>query len=171
MTDMVSLCEITDSVADCERIAQWRNENARWFPKQASWTAYSQEQWYYSTYLSDPSQNLYFVAVNDIPIGLVGMTIRRGSGELERMILGEKAYARGGYMRQGMRQLMDAYGLAHYWLKVMPDNEVTINFHKRNGFNVFSYEGGEYENIHGVKGKYVLMARSYDGYWPEVPVK
>lgn len=171
MTDKTTLCEITDAVADCERIARWRNENARWFPKQAPWTAYTQEQWYYDTYLSDPSQNIYFVAVNDIPIGLVGMTIRRGSGELERMILGDKTYARGGYMRQGMRQLMDAYGLAHYWLKVMPDNLVTINFHKRNGFSIFSYEGGEYENIHGEHGKYVLMARSYDGYWPEVPVK
>ena len=90
-------------------------------------------------------------------------------GELERMMLGDKTLARGGFMRQGMRQLMDAYGLSHYWLRVMPDNERTIAFHKRNGFLPVSDHGGEYENTLGEKGEYLTMARSYDGYWPDVP--
>jgi RimJ/RimL family protein N-acetyltransferase len=99
------------------------------------------------------------------------MTIKKGSGELERMMLGNKELARGGYIREGMRQLMDAYGLVHYWLRVMPDNEATIAFHKRNGFTVFGNDGGTYENILGERGRYLTMTRCYDGYWPEVPVR
>lgn len=169
--DEVTLREIT--AWDTELIVKWRNDpaNARWFPKQAPWTVAGHTDWYRGTYLPDPSQNLYLVRRNGHPIGTVGMTIRHGTGELERMMLGDKTLARGGYMRQGMRQLMSAYGLDHYWLRVMPDNEATIRFHKRNGFTVRSDEGGKYENVNGETGQYLIMGRNYDGYWPEVPVK
>lgn len=157
---------------DADLLVQWRNdpENARWFPKQEPWTLRGHLDWYREHYLTDPSQNLYVILRGLRPVGTVGMTIRNGVGELERMMLGDKSLARGGYMRQGMRQLMKAYGLQHYWLRVMPDNEPTIRFHQRNGFTVLHRDGGEYENVLGEHGKYVVMARNYDGYWPEVPV-
>lgn len=165
--DEVTLREIRES--DAWDLVDWRNENARWFPKQEPWTIQGHLDWYHNRYLTDPSQNLYLVCLNRNPVGTVGMTIKNGSGELERMMLGNKLLVRGGYMRRGMRQLMDAYGLSHYWLRVMPDNERTIAFHKRNGFTVFSCAGGKYENTLGEHGEYLLMSRSYDGYWPEVP--
>lgn len=167
----VTLRQVTDSLIDAMRIVRWRNENAEWFPVQEPWTEEQQLRWFYEVYQHDPSQNLYFVCVLKEPVGIVGMTIKRGSGELERMILGDKAYARKGYMRRGMRMLMDAYGLEHYWLRVMPNNEATINFHKRNGFRITTTEGSEYTDIHGNKGQYTLMHRNHvDGYWPVISV-
>lgn len=170
MSDEVHLRQITD--LDDGLIVGWRNDpdNARWFPRQEPWTISGHRRWYFHQYLTDPSQNLYIVYRDHQPIGTVGMTIKHGWGELERMMLGDKALARGGYMRQGMRQLMKAYGLQSYWLRVMPDNVRTIAFHRRNGFTVTSTEGGEYENTLGEKGKYTIMSRTMDGYWPEVPV-
>jgi len=171
MTSEVTLSEIT--YKDAQRLVNWRNDpaNARWFPKQEPWTVDGHLAWYRQHYLTDPSQNLYMVRRDDVPIGTVGMTIRNGVGELERMMLGHKELARGGYMRQGMRQLMAAYGMNYYWLRVMPDNEATIRFHKRNGFTTLNTPGGKYENVLGEVGEYLVMSRSYDGYWPEVPVK
>ncbi len=171
MNDEVTLREITGTWEDCALVVTWRNDpdNARWFPKQEPFTLSGHRNWYFHRYLRDPSQNLYLVYRDHQPIGTVGMTIKNGSGELERMMLGDKTLARGGFMRQGMRQLMDAYGLDYYWLRVMPDNERTIAFHQSNGFRVSSGDGGEYENTLGEKGRYLIMARSYDGYWPEVP--
>lgn len=169
MSDEITLREITAD--DAPRLVAWRNDpgNARWFPRQPAWTVSGHFDWYHCTYLADPSQNLYIVQRDGVPIGTVGMTIKDGLGELERMMLGDKALARGGYMRRGMRRLMDAYGLAHYWLRVMPDNERTIAFHKGNGFLPMSEHGGAYENTLGEKGEYLIMSRNYDGYWPEVP--
>lgn len=172
MPDVI-LREITGSLYDAMHIVEWRNnpDNARWFPRQEQWTVDRQRNWYNEVYRYDPSQNLYFVNHLQRSVGLVGMTIKNGSGELERMMLGDKRYARGGYMRAGMRKLMEAYGLNHYWLRVMPDNEPTINFHKSNGFSVYSEDGGPYVNVNGEHGRYVIMGRSFDGYWPEVPVR
>lgn len=71
-------------------------------------------------------------------------------------------------MRQGMNLLLDAYGL-NYWLRVMPDNERTINFHKKNGFTIADgHRGGRYENTEGEHGEYLIMTRTGDGYWPKV---
>jgi RimJ/RimL family protein N-acetyltransferase len=171
VSDEVTLREIIAS--DAQILVNWRNheDNARWFPWQPEWTVTGHLSWYYDQYLTDPSQNLYVVRRGSVPIGTVGMTIKHGWGELERMMLGDKTLARGGYMRQGMRQLMKAYGLDSYWLRVMPDNVRTIAFHKGNGFTVTSVTGGEYTNTLGEKGQYTVMARTMDGYWPEVPVR
>lgn len=169
----VTLREITGARAEAETLVRWRNDpaNSRWFPKQEPWTVAGHICWYREHYLTDPSQNLYQVLRDGYAIGTVGMTIRHGLGELERMMLGNKELARGGYMRQGMRQLMSAYSLNYYWLRVMPDNEATISFHQRNGFVITSKDGGWYENVNSEHGQYLTMARSYDGYWPEVPAR
>jgi RimJ/RimL family protein N-acetyltransferase len=173
LSNEVTLKEFRGTLAECELISGWRNnpDNSRWFPKQDAWTGTSCWAWYNEVYVRDPSQNLYWVLRDLTPIGTVGMTIRNGSGELERMMLGDKNLARGGYMRQGMRQLMSAYGMNHYWLRVMPDNEATIRFHQRNGFTKLTTPGGKYENVLGEVDEYLVMSRSYDGYWPEVPAK
>lgn len=153
----VTLREIQE--ADAELLVRWRNENAQWFPASGLLTISKHLAWYRGSYLTDPSQNMYMVRLDDRPIGVVGMTIRDGEGELERMILGDKSLTRGGYMRQGMRQLMAAYGLPHYWLRVMPHNEATIAFHKRNDFEVTSYDGGWYRTTDDCTGQYIIMER------------
>ena len=163
---VVALREIQES--DAENLVQWRNENAEWFPAGEPLTVESHLAWYRNRYLTDPSQSMYMTLLDGRPVGVVGMTIHRGAGELERMILGNKAISRSGIMRESVRMLMDAYGLAYYWLRVMPHNEVTINFHKRNGFKITAtVPGGDYTDIHGNHGEYVVMDRSH-GPWPLV---
>lgn len=173
MTDAITLREITGAPAEAERIVQWRNDpdNARWFPKQEPWTVSRHIWWYRERYLTDPSQNLCQVLRDGFAIGTVGMTIKHGVGELERIMLGSKTLARGGYMRQGVRQLMEAYGLAHYWLRVMPDNNAAIGLYRKLGFTIRDEDGGIYENVNGEVGSYLTMTRSFDGSWLEVPEK
>lgn len=154
---LVSLREITADAAPL--IVKWRNDpaNARWFPKQEPWTVSGHCAWYRDVYLTDPSQNLYLVCRNDVPVGTVGMSIRKGSGEVERVMLGDKSLAHGGIMREGLRQLMGAYGLERYWLRVMPDNEIAIRFYEGLGFLHSLIEGNEYANVHGETGHYLVL--------------
>lgn len=142
----VSLRKITE--ADAPLLVKWRNENSEFFPPQDDWTVDSHLEWYYGKYTTDPCDNMFMVMLGDdlagwMPIGCLSMTIRNGCGELERMILGDKSVARGGYMRTAFRMLMDAYDLDYYWLRIYEWNKVTIAFHERNGFTVAgkSYDG------------------------------
>jgi RimJ/RimL family protein N-acetyltransferase len=162
----VTLREIQDY--DAASLVAWRNENAQWFPASKPLTVPGHLDWYHGLYLTEPSQNMYMVLADGREAGVVGMTIRDGSGELERMILGDKTMARGGVMRAGMRQLMDAYDLEHYWLRVMPHNTVTIAFHKRNGFTVTSEDGGCFITTGNARGDYLIMERHGGGY-PDDP--
>lgn len=159
----VTLREFSGDLMDCETLVQWRNENSSAFPDQEPWTVGGQQSWYRDIYIRDPSLNLYFVGVN-LPgqsakclIGTVGMRIKDGVGEMMWMILGNKNYARGGYMRRGMRMLMEAYGLSYYWGRVMPDNIAGLKFQLDNGFQVIST----------CDDGMLLIARHFDGTWPE----
>jgi len=153
----VTLRKITE--ADASLLVQWRNENAKFFPPQPDWTAESHLAWYRGTYQHAPSQNVFMVLLDGRPVGCLAMTICGGRGELERMILGDKTIARGGVMRSAFRQLMDAYGLAKYWLRIYDWNHVTIAFHERNGFEIT----GRTED-----GEYLIMERDHVPYG-EVP--
>jgi RimJ/RimL family protein N-acetyltransferase len=137
---MVTLRKITE--ADAPLLVAWRNENAEFFPPQPPLTIGSHLAWFRDVYQHDPSASMFMVEHEGRPVGCVSMTIRDGRGELAQMILGDKTLARGGLMRAASRQLMDAYGLAAYWLRVLPGNTVTISFHKRNGFEVTGETGG-----------------------------
>lgn len=148
---MVTLRKITE--ADAPLLVQWRNENARFFPEQAPWTAESHLAWFRGKYMADPSDNQFMVLHEGRPIGTIAMTIRNGCGELERMILGDKTMARGGLMRAAFCQLMDAYALSRYWLRIYPWNQATINFHKRNGFEVTGQTPD---------GEYLIMERVWE---------
>lgn len=154
----VSLRKIAE--ADTPLLVKWRNENKQFFPPQPDWTLESHLEWFREKYQADPSDNMFMVLLDGKPIGCIAMTIRNGEGELERMILGEKELARGGKMRDAFRQLMDAYGLDRYWLRIYPWNEVTINFHKRNGFKIIATvtEGDNH---------YLIMDRDGRQPWPE----
>lgn len=154
---MEILREVTGSHIDAFMIVQWRNENADAFPPQEPWNVPGQRYWYNHTYLTDPSLNLYFVEVDAKPIGLVGMRISEGSGEMMWMILGNKNYAGRGYMKRAMRKLIEAYGLEYYWGRVMPENKAGLQFQYDNGFHVIS------ECDDGM----LLIARDFDGTWPE----
>ena len=151
----VTLREVTGCQLDASRIARWRHENAQAFPPQDPWTMEGQQRWYYQVYAKDPSLNLYFVCVDDQPIGTVGMRIENGEGEMMWMILGNKKYARKGYMRQGMRKLMEAYGLTYYWGRVMPDNIAGVKFQLANGFRTVGMIDGM-----------IFIERYFDGIWP-----
>ena len=160
----ITLREITGDEIDSETIVSWRNDpdTARCFPPQEPWTVMGQQRWYRDVYRHDPSLNLYFVRLGydtgaQQLIGTVGMRIKNGAGEMMWMMLGDKSLARNGYMRQGMRMLMEAYGLAYYWGRVMPDNVAGLRFQERNGFTI------------GKPGKdgMVLIALNFDGTWPE----
>lgn len=156
--------------ADAERIVAWRNADARWFPAQEPFTVESHLRWYYGTYLKSPSLSQYIVVrtETDTDIGVVGMTIRHGSGELGNMILGDKSVARGGHMREAVMKLMDAYGLDRYWLHTMPDNEPVQRFYRRLGFRITSTRGPKYTAFDGSVREYVVMARTGNARWDEV---
>ena len=151
----VSLRKITET--DAGLLVAWRNENAEFFPPQPPFTLESHLAWYRDRYMADPAQNMFMVLLDSRPIGCLAMTIRGGRGELERMILGDKTVTRGGHMRAGFRQLMDAYGLASYWLRIYEWNTVTIAFHERNGFQVT----GKSDD-----GEYLIMQRDGSLPWP-----
>lgn len=152
----VTLREFRGTLAECEIIAGWRNREAKAFPKQDKWTGHSQWAWYNEVYVRDPSLNLYFVCVDYVVIGTVGMRIQNGTGEMMWMILGLKRYARKGYMRQGMRMLMEAYGLNYYWGLVMPTNKAGLQFQLDNGFTVCDERNGM-----------TYIELDFDGTWPE----
>jgi hypothetical protein len=151
----VTLREFRGTLAECELIAGWRNRDSAAFPKQDKWTGTSQWAWYNEVYVRDPSLNLYFVCLDLVPIGTVGMRIRNGAGEMMWMMLGNKNLKRGGYMRQGMRKLMEAYGLQYYWGLVMPDNKAGLQFQIDNGFEVV----GEMDGM-------LYIELDFDGTWP-----
>jgi len=142
---------------DSPLLVKWRNENAKYFPAQPDWTEVTHGRWYRDVYERDPSQAMFVAELDGRPVGCLAMTIRDGKGELERMILGEKDLARGGVMRAAFRQVMDAYGLEHYWLRVFPWNAVTIGFHQRNGFEITGRTGD---------GEYLVMEKHGRG-WPD----
>lgn len=147
----VILRKITE--ADAPLLVKWRNENAKYFPPQPDWTEASHLTWFRDRYQADPSDNMFMVIADGRPAGCLAMTIAGGRGELERMILGDKTIARGGIMRTAFRQLMDAYALDRYWLRIYPWNTVTIAFHERNGFRVT-----------GEDGDYLIMERRHEPY-------
>lgn len=156
--------------ADAPRLVKWRNENAQWFPRQKPFTVTSHLDWYYGTYLKSPSLNQYIVIRKDLDrdIGVVGMTIRHGSGELGNMILGDKSSARGGYMREAVMLLMDAYGLDRYWLHTMPGNYPVQRFYGKLGFRITSTRGPKFTAADGTVKEYVVMARTGNARWDEV---
>lgn len=138
-------------------LVRWRNQNSEFFPPQPVLTLPAHLQWFRTVYVKNPSDNMYVALVDGRPVGCLAMTIKDGRGELERMILGDKTLARGGIMRSAMRQLMDAYGLSDYWLRIYPWNHVTISFHTRNGFEVT-----------GEIGDYLIMERTSKP-WGDAP--
>jgi RimJ/RimL family protein N-acetyltransferase len=152
---------------DTALLVAWRNTDAEYFPASEPLTTESHLRWYHSTYLTDPSQNLYMVLLDGREVGTVGMNISDGAGEMARMVLGDKNVARQGIMRQAIRQLMDAYGMEHYWGRVMPANTAVIAFHKSNGCKVIGVHGGWFTDVHGHQGEFVLMSR-YGEYWDQI---
>jgi RimJ/RimL family protein N-acetyltransferase len=152
---------------DAPWIVKWRNDpaNSRWFPKQEPWTTQGWRAWFSEQYLRDPSQQMFTVVLNGNGIGTIGVNTRGGTGEIGRMMLGDKDVARGGHMREAAKLMMSALGLEYWWLEVMPDNVACIKFWQRMGFEVEDKRGAEYVNIYGEHGHYLVMSRYFDGSW------
>jgi RimJ/RimL family protein N-acetyltransferase len=100
------------------------------------------------------------VLLDGQPIGSIGVTIKYGAGEIGNMILGDKTYARSGYMRQGVLLLMRAFGLNYWWLHVLPDNIACMKFYEKLGFTVESAPGDEYSDVSGETRRYKRMSRT-----------
>jgi RimJ/RimL family protein N-acetyltransferase len=158
MSEEITLREFAGTWADCALVAAWRNDpdTAAAFPPGPLWTTKSEHAWYHGVYLPDPSLNFYFVCLDGKPIGTVGMRISGGKFEMMWMMLGDKSLARSGYMRQGMRKLMEAYGPGRYWGRVLPGNEAGLRFQIANGFEVTDKRDG-----------FLVITRYFDGTWPE----
>lgn len=142
---------------DAPLLVRWRNENAKYFPAREPLTELEHGRWFRDVYERDPSQAMFIAELDGKPVGCLAMTIRDGKGELERMILGDKSISRGGVMRAAFRQVMDAYGLERYWLRIYPWNHVTISFHERNGFAITGRTPD---------GEYLVMEKHGRG-WPD----
>ena len=132
----ISLRKITE--ADAPLLVRWRNENVEFFP---SGIILEEHLSWFQGYLKNPSDNMFIVLLDDMPIGCLSMTIKDGRGELGRVIMGDKTAIRKGFMGEAFRQLMNAYGLPLYWLKVYSWNMVAIRFYEHNGFKAIRTEG------------------------------
>jgi len=133
----VTLRKLVES--DAELLVRWRNENAYAFPKRDEPLTLSEhDEWYISSYLHDPARAMFVVLADYFPVGTIGLTIRHGRGEVGNMILGDKSYARQGIMQEAVKQMLKAFDLEHYWLKVLPDNYPCIRFYEKLGFSLSS---------------------------------
>ena len=126
---------------DAEMLVAWRNENASAFPPAEPLTIARHRDWW-DRYELDPSDHLYIVCAGGVPAGCMSLTIRAGTGEIGRVILGDKTLARHGVMSAALTALTAAYGLPAYWLRVQPGNTPAIRFYERNGFRRDREKGG-----------------------------
>ena len=129
------------TLADGGLLVRWRNADADAFPPGEPLTLARHHDWW-QQYKLDPSDHLYMVCVDGISAGCMSLTIRAGSGEVGRVILGDKTHARHGVMSAALATLTAAYGLPAYWLRVQPGNTPAIRFYERNGFRRDREKGG-----------------------------
>ena len=127
--------------ADVMLLVRWRNENASAFPTAEPLTIARHRHWW-ERYERDPSDHLYMVCVDGISAGCMSLTIRAGTGEIGRVILGDKTLARHGVMSAALTALTAADGLPAYWLRVRPGNTAAVRFYERNGFRRDREKGG-----------------------------
>ena len=128
--------------ADGGLLVAWRNENASAFPPGEPLTLSRHRDWWSGVYELDPSDHLYIVCAGGTPAGCMSLTIRAGSGEIGRVILGDKTRARAGIMSAALASLTAAYGLPAYWLRILPGNTTALRFYERNGFRRDREKGG-----------------------------
>ena len=138
MTAIVFLRKVT--AEDAADIVRWRNENSEGFPPgvvSGPLTIEDHLDWFHSIYEIDPADNMYVIGVMGIGyIGTVSLTVANGRGEIGRVILGEKGHARKGYMQTAIQQLISAFDLMEYWLRVKQDNFAAIKLYEKLGFAV-----------------------------------
>src|SRR5262249_53318254 len=127
----VALRKIT--LGDAALMIRWRNENAQAFPPGPVVTTESHHRWW-RAYLHRPEDHVFIVLADTIAVGMLGVAVHGGRGEIGRVMLGDKTHARTGVMSAAIQQLMAAYALPVYWLRVLPSNRAAIRFYERNGF-------------------------------------
>lgn len=124
---------------DAEMLVRWRNENAYAFPERDTLLTFSEHiNWYVSSYLHDPARIMFVILADSRPVGTIGLTVRHGRGEVGNMILGDKSYERQGIMQEAVKQMLKAFDLDDYWLKVLPGNQACIRFYEKLGFRISS---------------------------------
>lgn len=146
----ITLREITDYPTDTRRLVAWRNENSYAFPPEDLLTVDKHLDWYEEFYLTDPARVICMVLADNKAVGTIGLTIRHGKGEIGNMILGDKNYSRQGVMQEAVKQMLKAFDLDHYWLKVLPDNIACIRFYQKLGFTLSTQTRREGSTVYSV---------------------
>jgi len=126
---------------DASLLVKWRNENSRYFPPGPRLTHASHLSWFTATYLTDLHDHLYLVLADGRPAGTIGLRVTGVSGEIGRVLLGDRSVARHGIMSGALKLLMDGWQLRHYFLRVLPGNRAAIAFYARNGFRTSAVDG------------------------------
>lgn len=122
-------------------LVKWRNDNREWFDDTEPVTMKSHNKWWHGDYVLMPNSQIFMVGLEGYgPIGTVSLTVEHGRGEIGRMILGDKMYARQGFMQDAVRQMMKAYGLEWYWLYTKRENIPTQKFFTGIGFRTLPYD-------------------------------
>jgi RimJ/RimL family protein N-acetyltransferase len=118
---------------DAGIIVKWRNENKQFFPEQPDFTVGSQNHWFTNTYMYDPTDHYYIVSADGTPVGTIAIDSQ--SGQIGRVLLGNKNFARKGVMSEALDLLTSTHrGPGSAWLRVLKDNTGAIEFYERNGF-------------------------------------
>jgi RimJ/RimL family protein N-acetyltransferase len=125
-------------ISDLPYIVAWRNENAAYFPGATPLTPVSHKHWYYQTYLTDPADHMYMVTLDGEPVGTIGVRILpetiQHDFEIQRVLLGDKTFARSGVMTAALHEIYALYGHGWYRLQVLQGNERAIRFYEKNDF-------------------------------------
>lgn len=134
---------------------EWRNENLNAFLIQVYVTPEMHEKWY-EKYQSDPKELIYVVEHEGKSIGTVGLDLNQTPPSIERVMLGDKSYARQGLMGDALEKLCDMYNFKSCQLRVKADNHIAINFYIKHGFK-------EYDRIIDKDGtKIIKMIRNHE---------
>jgi RimJ/RimL family protein N-acetyltransferase len=116
-------------------IAGWRNANAEFFPEQRKFTELNQYAWFTDVYAHDPADHYYMVLETtdgDYPVGTIAFNSK--TYEIGRVLLGDKQFERRGIMSEALAQLIEAFPVGRYWLRVKEGNDAAVRFYEKNGF-------------------------------------
>lgn len=127
----VTLRKVTEN--DSLDIIGWRNENAQYFPPvDHELCLHDHVAWFRRTYLLDPADHYYMVCADQRSVGTIAYN--SATGELGRVLLGEKRFARQGVMSAAIGEIEETFAPEWMWLYVLPDNKVAIRFYEKYGF-------------------------------------
>jgi RimJ/RimL family protein N-acetyltransferase len=132
---------------DTPWVVNWRNQNRHYFGTQSVLTTQGHRHWFHETYMQDPGDHMYLV-VNGAGHGVGTIGIKIPSGEIQRVLLGDREAPEPGLMSEALQELICLYGSTRcYSLRVRSDNARAIRFYEKNGFRLAT-EVGEWTHMY-----------------------